>query len=65
MQSPEHYPEPTTFRGFRFADLKPQSQFGNAPELDFRQPVPSKLTDADYTWHVWGTGRMVWYVEAV
>lgn len=26
---------------------------------DVLQPKPSKLTDLDNTWHVWGTGRMV------
>ncbi|KAI3317916.1 cytochrome P450 [Xylariaceae sp. AK1471] len=62
MQSAEHYPEPTTFYGFRFADTKPDDEneltWGAAAGLDFRQPKPSRLADVDSTWHVWGTGRM-------
>ncbi|KAI0023353.1 hypothetical protein F4780DRAFT_77300 [Xylariomycetidae sp. FL0641] len=55
MQGPDHYPEPSRFNGFRFVDtraVKLEGSFG------ISQPRPSKLTDVDSTWHVWGTGRM-------
>ncbi|KAL7621976.1 hypothetical protein AAE478_007477 [Parahypoxylon ruwenzoriense] len=55
MQSPEFYLEPLQFNGFRFADPDLVSGLGKFKTL---QPKPSKLTDADNTFHVWGTGRM-------
>ncbi|KAI0481793.1 cytochrome P450 [Xylaria cf. heliscus] len=69
MQSPQNYPEPTTFYGFRFASFIPDTGLDAANGLSFRQPSPSKLTDIDLTWHVWGTGRMAcpgrYYATAV
>lgn len=59
MQDPAHYPSPLEFNGFRFVDtelLDKATKIGSVS-----QPTPSKLTDANNTWHVWGTGRMVWY----
>ncbi|TRX87807.1 hypothetical protein FHL15_011300 [Xylaria flabelliformis] len=56
MQNAEFYPEALAFNGFRFID-----QSGVNVESDnfkILQPKPSKLTDVDNTWHVWGTGRM-------
>ncbi|KAI1822652.1 cytochrome P450 [Xylaria intraflava] len=56
MQNAEFYPEALAFNGFRFVD---QSRVGIASgNFKFLQPKPSKLTDVDNTWHVWGTGRM-------
>ncbi|KAI1412118.1 cytochrome P450 [Hypoxylon sp. FL1857] len=56
MQSPEHYPDPLQFSGFRFAD--PQLVALIAGVDGPMQPQPSKLADVNYSWHVWGTGRM-------
>lgn len=59
MQSPEHYPAPLQFNGFRFVDPE---RFGDgAVPAGPMQPRPSKLTDVNNAWHVWGTGRMAWY----
>lgn len=58
MQNSKSYPEPLEFNGFRFVDplhLGPKA--GNFKVL---QTKPSKLTDIDDTFHVWGTGRMAW-----
>ena len=64
MQNADHYPEPLQFNGFRFAD--PQllhDDATNLPNFEFLQPEgPSKLTDPSSSWHVFGTGRLVWYV---
>lgn len=64
MQSAKYYPDPLNFNGFRFADPSHVRQC--LPEetalAGLFQPKPSKLTDVDNTWHVWGTGRMAWYV---
>ncbi|KAI1207930.1 cytochrome P450 [Annulohypoxylon truncatum] len=69
MQSAEHYPEPTTFYGFRFANQTAVGESDTTGDLNFRQPSPSKLTDVDHAWHVWGTGRMAcpgrYYATAV
>lgn len=59
MQSPEYFPDPLEFRGFRFAEQRETGTI-DSKGVDFRQPSPSKLTDADHPWHVWGTGRMAW-----
>jgi cytochrome P450 len=56
MQSATHYPSPLDFQGFRFVDPRVLS----AVKGEVRQPEPSKLTDPGNTFHVWGTGRMVW-----
>ncbi|KAH8427014.1 cytochrome P450 [Aspergillus melleus] len=52
MRDPGNYPEPSQFSGFRFAD--PGLLQGSHP----LQSRPSKLTDANETWQMWGTGRM-------
>ncbi|PLB46222.1 cytochrome P450, partial [Aspergillus steynii IBT 23096] len=52
MLDPTNYPEPSQFSGFRFAD--PGLLHGSYP----LQPQPSKLTDVDEKWQMWGTGRM-------
>ncbi|KAH7310888.1 cytochrome P450 [Stachybotrys elegans] len=56
MQSPEFYPSPLEFNGFRFAD--PSLLEDEKTSFKVLQPKPSKLTDCDNTFHVWGTGRM-------
>ncbi|KAI1375702.1 cytochrome P450 [Hypoxylon crocopeplum] len=70
MQSPEYYPSPLEFNGFRFVslaqlDAATSSQTGTK----FVQPEPSKLVDVNNAWHVWGTGRMAcpgrYYATAV
>jgi hypothetical protein len=64
MQSATHYPDPLSFNGFRFADPSHVAQClpEEGASLSLFQPKPSKITDVDNTWHVWGTGRMAWYV---
>ncbi|CAG9998323.1 unnamed protein product [Clonostachys byssicola] len=67
MQNPEFYPSPLEFNGFRFADPNILGDAGDA--FKYKQPKPSKLTDCDNTFHVWGTGRMAcpgrYYATAV
>lgn len=65
--SPEYYPSPSSFSGFRFVDpeLLPASGENKKPPTVTPAPViqqskPSKLTDVDHTWLMWGTGRMAW-----
>lgn len=63
MQNPEHYPEPLEFNGFRFVD---RELIENPAHSAFKFPQadgPSSLTDVNGSWHVWGTGRMAWYVS--
>ncbi|KAF7506029.1 hypothetical protein GJ744_012276 [Endocarpon pusillum] len=56
MHSENHYPEPLEFHGFRFADKK---FVNHVLDRGISQPNgPSKLTDVDETWHVWGIGRI-------
>ncbi|KAL2283202.1 hypothetical protein FJTKL_10088 [Diaporthe vaccinii] len=56
MQNPEFYPSPLQFNGFRFSDPASLENMNNV--FQSPQPKPSKLTDVDNTFHVWGTGRM-------
>ncbi|KAI9155657.1 Ent-kaurene oxidase [Paramyrothecium foliicola] len=56
MQNPEFYPDPLSFNGFRFAS--PDVVDNSTGKFKLIQPKPSKLTDVDETFHVWGTGRM-------
>jgi hypothetical protein len=62
MTNEVNYPEALQFSGFRFAD--PNLVRGvSSDKVDFdhiMQEKPTKLTDADMTYHVWGTGRMAW-----
>lgn len=64
MQERTHYPHPLEFNGFRFvdpailnADLK-AAAINNVMQPD----GPSKLVDPATHFHVWGTGRIMWYV---
>jgi cytochrome P450 len=67
MQNPEFYPSPLEFNGFRFADPAILNNEGGV--FKFPQTKPSKLTDVDDTFHVWGTGRMAcpgrYYASAI
>lgn len=58
MQNPKFYLDPLAFNRFRFAsrDILDDAK----GKFKFIQPNPSKLTDIDNTFHVWGTGRMTW-----
>ena len=65
MQNPDHYPKPMEFNGFRFVEQGLLEQAAGAAFDQVLQEQPSKLTDTydkNNTWHVWGTGRMAWYV---
>jgi hypothetical protein len=62
MTNEVDYPEALQFSGFRFADPILVRDV-SSKDVDFdriMQRRPTKLTDADMTYHVWGTGRMAW-----
>jgi hypothetical protein len=59
MQNPDYYPVPLEFNGFRFVDQELVRSVGSG--FKAIQERPSKLTDVNNSWHVWGTGRMAWY----
>lgn len=63
MHDAEFYPEPLQFNGFRFADPAIVQAAGD--HFKTPQPKPSKLTDCSSTYHVWGTGRMTWWVSSL
>ncbi|KAF2031754.1 cytochrome P450 [Setomelanomma holmii] len=71
MTNPADYPEALQFSGFRFADpsLVRSVSDKNINFDQVMQKKPTKLTDADMTYHVWGTGRMAcpgrYYASAV
>ncbi|KAI1752381.1 cytochrome P450 [Xylaria castorea] len=54
----EYYPSPETFSGFRFVEpsILSNSQAYTTPMA--MQSKPSKLTDVDHSFLMWGTGRM-------
>ncbi|KAI0381078.1 cytochrome P450 [Hypomontagnella monticulosa] len=58
MRSEEHYPAASEFNGFRFVDPEILKQVDNAGSFSLAQPKPSKLTDVDNSFLMWGTGRM-------
>ena len=62
MTDPTNFPEPLQFSGFRFADPSLVKNLGNEKNTfsTTMQKKPTKLTDVDMTYHVWGTGRMAW-----
>ena len=60
-QSAEHYSLPLEFNGFRFVDLRATP---NERSSASHQPKPSKLTDVDDSFLMWGTGRMAWYTAS-
>ncbi|KAL4744749.1 hypothetical protein BDW72DRAFT_199290 [Aspergillus terricola var. indicus] len=74
MQSEALYPSPLEFHGFRFIDAAARASVNSrgsckAGPSQISQPTPSSLCDADASWHVWGSGRMVcpgrYYATAV
>ncbi|KAK1919471.1 hypothetical protein P3342_001763 [Pyrenophora teres f. teres] len=69
MTNPADFPEATTFSGFRFADPELVKSLENDDDFNIMQKKPTKLTDVDMTYHVWGTGRMAcpgrFYASAV
>ncbi|KAI1760843.1 cytochrome P450 [Hypoxylon sp. FL1150] len=50
---PQYYPSPEEFSGFRFVDSAILSSAASTT-----QPKPSKLTDVDHSFLMWGVGRM-------
>ncbi len=71
MHNSEFYDAPLRFSGFLFAPQElvdgfdttcnrpdEKESMGKAP----RQSVPSKLVDDDIGFHMWGQGRITWYV---
>ncbi|KAI1400860.1 cytochrome P450 [Hypoxylon fuscum] len=56
MQDSQYYPSPLDFNGFRFASRETVNKLDTNWKVS--QSKPSKLTDIDNTFHVWGTGRM-------
>ena len=72
MQNPLHYPSPQQFSGFRFASHEALDKLNTHPLENSgkewvdndapRQKAPSKMTDIDENWHVFGAGKISWYV---
>ncbi|RYP80472.1 hypothetical protein DL769_002457 [Monosporascus sp. CRB-8-3] len=58
MRSEEHYPAPSKFNGFRFVDSAILAQLRDPSSFSSLQSKPSKLTDVDNAFLMWGTGRM-------
>lgn len=56
------FKEPSQFLGFRFVDNQVLAALTNSDFGSLESQKPSLLTDVDKNWHVWGTGRMAWYV---
>lgn len=63
--SPVYYPSADAFAGFRFVDQELLSTLRDdgeptrtASSAPISQPKPSKLTDVDYGFLMWGIGRM-------
>ncbi|KAF2966132.1 hypothetical protein GQX73_g7453 [Xylaria multiplex] len=54
----EYYPYPETFSGFRFVDSTMLPNTQEYPTPTATQTNPSKLTDVDPSFLMWGTGRM-------
>lgn len=57
---PTHYPEPTTFNGFRFVDPEILEKALVDRDSSSSQSEPSDLTEVSSKWQFWGTGRMAW-----
>lgn len=66
MQNPAFYPAPQQFSGFRFAPQEALDKLGPTSLADApRQRAPSKMTDIDENWHVFGAGKISWYVMSL
>ncbi|RYP53662.1 hypothetical protein DL768_001388 [Monosporascus sp. mg162] len=67
--SPDHYPDPSTFNGFRFASKELLDQMSIDTDTGSLQPAPSDLAEVSSKWQFWGTGRMAcpgrFYASAV
>lgn len=63
LHDEKNFPEPSKFLGFRFVDQQILADLTNSHYGSIESQKPSRLTDVDIHWHVWGTGRMAWYVE--
>lgn len=61
-RSAEYYPEPNEFNGFRFVEASQLLHVRAAASPTSQQLKPSKITDVDNSFFMWGTGRMAWYV---
>lgn len=61
MQDARNYPQPLDFNGFRFVKAEVLEKEA-ATFSKVVQETPSRLTDIGDSFHVWGTGRMAWYV---
>ncbi|RYP07681.1 hypothetical protein DL764_002365 [Monosporascus ibericus] len=68
-QSPEHYPDPSMFNGFRFVSNELLDQMAIDTDTGSLQPTPSALAEVSSKWQFWGTGRMAcpgrFYASAV
>lgn len=60
LRDPSMYPQPDVFDGFRFVDQEILERLG---KTSIQPEGPSKFTDVSETWHVWGTGKLTWYVN--
>ncbi|ROT39585.1 hypothetical protein SODALDRAFT_322958 [Sodiomyces alkalinus F11] len=60
MRDERHYAAASEFNGFRFVDPEILGRIGTQSSFNTPQPRPSKLTDVDNTFPMWGTGRMSW-----
>jgi hypothetical protein len=62
MTNSADFPNALKFSGFRFADpvLVRAIAENEGGAFEVLQAKPTKLTDVDMTYHVWGTGRMAW-----
>ncbi|KAH7311269.1 cytochrome P450 [Stachybotrys elegans] len=57
--SPDYYTSPTEFSGFRFVEPSPLDHDSVTKVAStIKQPKPSKLTDVDHSFLMWGIGRM-------
>lgn len=63
LHDEKHFQQPSQFFGFRFVDKQVLTNLTNSNFGSLESQKPSQLTDVDKHWHVWGTGRMAWYVE--
>ena len=56
MRDPKHYAHPMAFNGFRFARNRHEGFSDNDKDK------PSKFTDVDHSFPIWGAGKLAWFV---
>ena len=56
MRDPNYYAYPMTFDGFRFA------RNGNEKVSESEKDKPSRFTDVDHSYPIWGAGKLAWFV---